>query len=833
MIAVVMAGGEGTRLRPLTSKRPKPLVPIANKPVMEHIVELLKNHGITKQIVTLYFLPDSIKNYFGDGTNLGVELYYKTEDSPLGTAGSVKNAQEALNDTFIVISGDALTDLDITKALEYHKQKKSKATLVLKRVENPLDFGIVITDEKGRIERFLEKPGWGQVFSDTINTGIYILEPEVLDYIPKNIPFDFSKDLFPLILEKGISMYGYIADCYWCDVGNIEQFMTAQIDVLKGNVDVNINGIEMGENIWIGSGASIDPEAVLKGPLIIGENSKIDANALIDEYSVIGDNVIIGSDSQVTRSVIMDNCYIGNSAKIQSALISERCDIKSNAIIEEGAVIGDECYIGENAAINHHVKIYPFKIIDAGAIVSSDIIWESRGVQTLFGSDGITGLVNVDITPEMAVRLGMALGSTLPKGAHIICSRDASRASRIIKRAILSGVNSTGVHCRDLQVASASLNRFTVSTSRSLGGFHVRAHPQDSQSVQISFFDAAGVDIDGSVQREIEKHFFRGEYRRAFFGEIGKILYQSRTREVYTNEMLRLLDTSSISERRFKIAIDYAFGVTSMMMPSLLGELNCNVIAVNPYTSEDKPSLTHDEFEASILNLSTAIKTFKADIGFLFDSGGERMCIIDEKGKLIDGQLALLLMISLVCKTSPKKGQVAVPLNVTKGAEQVAASCGVKVLRTKASNAALMNSALKRDVIFAGDADGGYIFPRFISAFDAIMNLGKILEMLAHIDKPVSELVSELPKALVERFEVYCPWEHKGLVMRKIAEKVKDKEVILVDGVKFMEDGQWTLVLPAQDKPLVHIFAEGKSKNSSENRIKTTSDMVTKIIRGA
>ena len=206
-----MAGGEGTRLRPLTSNQPKPMVPIAGKPCMEHIVELVRRHGITNAVATLAYMPQVISGYFGEGSHLGIELDYSVEEVPAGTAGSVKLVEHYLDETFLVVSGDALTDMDLTALIEFHRYKGSMATLALKRVPDPLEFGVVITAEDGRIERFLEKPTWGEVFSDTINTGIYVLEPEVLRNIPDDVPFDFSKELFPQLLAAGAPLFGFVA----------------------------------------------------------------------------------------------------------------------------------------------------------------------------------------------------------------------------------------------------------------------------------------------------------------------------------------------------------------------------------------------------------------------------------------------------------------------------------------------------------------------------------------------------------------------------------------------------------------------------------------------
>jgi len=221
MRAVLMAGGSGTRLRPLTCDLPKPMVPVLNRPIAEHILNLLKRNSITEVIATLHYLPDVMRDYFQDGSEFGVEMTYAVEEAqPLGTAGCVKNLEELLQETFLVISGDSITDFDLQKAIAFHREKQSKATLVLTRVPNPIEFGVVITDKEDRIQRFLEKPSSSEIFSDTVNTGTYILEPEVLKYLPKNEESDFSQDLFPLLLEIGAPMYGYVAEGYWCDVGH-------------------------------------------------------------------------------------------------------------------------------------------------------------------------------------------------------------------------------------------------------------------------------------------------------------------------------------------------------------------------------------------------------------------------------------------------------------------------------------------------------------------------------------------------------------------------------------------------------------------------------------
>ena len=269
----------------------------------------------------MQFLASLVKNYFGDGEELGMELTYANEEKPLGTAGSVKNAEEALkDDAFLVISGDALTDFDLTELINFHKEKGALVTVCLTRVPNPLEFGITIVDEEGKVERFLEKPTWGQVFSDTVNTGIYVMEPEVFDYVEADVSVDWSGDVFPQLMKEGKPIYGYIAEGYWEDVGTHESYVKAQADVLEGKVDVEIDGFEISPGVWVAEGAEVHPDAVLRGPLYIGDYAKVEAGAEIREHTVIGSNVVVKSGAFLHKAVVHDNVYIGQQSNLRGCV---------------------------------------------------------------------------------------------------------------------------------------------------------------------------------------------------------------------------------------------------------------------------------------------------------------------------------------------------------------------------------------------------------------------------------------------------------------------------------------------------------------------------------
>ena len=358
MKAVVMAGGEGTRLRPLTSNQPKPMVPIVGKPCMEHILELLREHGLTDVIVTVAFLPQAIRGYFGDGESLGMEIGYSVEESPLGTAGSVRHAGKQLDETFIVISGDALCDVDLTELIAFHKERQAAVTIGLKAVDNPLEFGIVVTDEEGRVERFLEKPSWSQVFSDTINTGIYVLEPEVLRHVPTDRPYDFSKELFPYLLDMGRPIYGFAMDGYWQDIGNLDQFRQANFDALDEAVALDVPGIRLRGNVWLGEGVELDDLEQIEGPAFVGNYTRIAAGATVAPYSVLGAGVTVRERARTSRSIVDSGSYLGQSCRIDGAILGKRVDVRAHAVINEGVAIGDECSVGSQAVLAPGVKVY-------------------------------------------------------------------------------------------------------------------------------------------------------------------------------------------------------------------------------------------------------------------------------------------------------------------------------------------------------------------------------------------------------------------------------------------------------------------------------------------
>ncbi len=807
MKAVILAGGEGTRLRPLTSNQPKPMMPVANRPMMEHIVRLLAEHGFDEIVVTVAFLANQIRTYFGDGAELGVEMRYATEDTPLGTAGSVRNAADELDDTFLVIAGDVLTDVDLSELVAAHKASGALGTIALKRVEDPVEFGIVITAEDGRIERFLEKPTWGQVFSDTINTGIYVLEPRIFDYIAPGEVVDFSSDVFPTALEKGELLRGHVIEGYWEDVGTLDAYLRGHQDILDGLVRVEIEGFTIRENVWLGEGAEVDPDARVDGPAIIGPNCRIEAGAHVGDHTVLGGDVVVKHDAQVVRSVVHEHTYLGTSTRIRGAVIGRGGDIRGHASIEPGAVLGNDCFVGDGAVVTSDVKVYPFKSIEAGAVVTSSILWETRRARSVFGRRGASGIANVEITAELATRLAQAYGTSLKKGAVVTTSRDTSRVARALKRSVIGGLNLTGVNVEDVELATVPLTRFQVRNSQNAGGITVRLAAGDSERVEIRFFDSNGRDITELSQRKIERLLAREEFRRAFAGDIGDIVFPPRALEFYTAALEDSVDAERLQARAFKVVLDYSFGAASLALPAVLAKVGADVLAVNPFAATRPNSLGVDQREARVARIGTLVRSSGSDLGMLIDPAGETCALVDGSGRALDSHQALGALLRLIVEARPGV-RVALPVSASRVAAEIVTNGGGEIRWTKTSGPSVMEAASRRDVDIGVGADGSVVWPDFMPAFDATATLVHLLDLLAATGRDLASVVDGLPTVFTAERSVTVEWARKGAVMREMVEHAKGRDVVLVDGVKIDHGDSWVLVLPDPDDPVVRVLAE-------------------------
>lgn len=831
MRAVLMAGGSGTRLRPLTCDLPKPMVPILNRPIAEHIINLLKRNNIKEIIATLHYLPDVMRDYFQDGSDFGVEMTYAVEeDQPLGTAGCVKNIQQWLDSTFLVISGDGITDFDLQAALEFHQKNQSKATIVLTRVPNPVEFGVVITDETGKINRFLEKPSLSEIFSDTVNTGTYILEPEVLDYLPADEESDFSKDLFPLLLDRGEPIYGYVAEGYWCDVGHLEAYREAQYDSLDRKVKIDFAYPEKSPGLWIGANTYIDPTAKIETPALIGSNCRIGARVNIEAGTVIGDNVTVGADADLKRPIIWNGVTIGDEAHLRACTIARGTRVDKRVQVLEGAVVGPLSTVGEEAQIAPGVRVWPSKKIESGAILNINLIWGNTAQRNLFGQRGVSGLANIDITPEFAVKLGASYGSTLKLGSMVLVSRDQRTVSRMISRALISGLMSAGIDVQNIEATAIPISRTVTTSFNVVGGIHVRLYPYCPDYVLIEFFDKQGINISKAKEKKIEGAYFKEDLRRVAIQEIGNVAYPDGVIESYSHMFERHLNVEAVRNSGSKIVIDYGYAVSGAILPQLLAKFGCDAVVLNASLKQSAISTT--EKEVLLHQLGQVVEALKANLGVQVSANGEQFILVDESGFPIRGETLTALMVNTILTANPRS-TVVVPVDASSSVEQIARRHDAKVIRTKANPTALMEASQDNpNVVLGGSGDMGFIFPQLHPGFDAMFGIAKLIEMLTIQERSLVQISTELPRVCHKTCTVRCPWKIKGALMRYLVETHPNENLELIDGVKIInhQNDNWTLILPDAGEPLVHIYANSEDREWVDSNLAKYRYLIQKFI---
>lgn len=799
MKAVIMAGGKGTRLRPLTCALPKPMVPVAGRPMMEHVLDLLLTHGYRDLACTLCYMPDTIQSHFGDGASRGCSIRYSIEETPLGTAGSVRALGGFLDGTFLVISGDALTDIDLAAAAEFHKQKGAAVTIVLTRVETPLEYGVVIVDADCHITRFLEKPSWGEVFSDTVNTGIYVLEPDVMELVETARESDFSKNLFPRLLGDGYPMFGYVAEGYWCDVGNLEQYRNTHLDILDGRVRVGIPGELVDEGVWIGEGAEIETGAVLRPPVLIGPGARVEKGAAAGDYSVIGAASILAGGCSVRRSILWPSVFVGQNAQVHAAILASRVSVKAGASILEGAVVGSGSSIGERAQVKSGVKIWPDKAVDGGSQVNASLVWGASCSKRLFGRLGVAGLSNIEVTPDFSARLGAAYASCLPAGCTVTVSSDVHPASKMAKASLACGAMSIGVTVADLGDGTTAVARFAVPALQAAGGVHARISPADENVTVIEFLDSAGVNIDKALERKIENALLAEDYRRAPASRIGGLFSETGVTALYLDAIERAVDAELIRSARILVVAGYDEDYLRDVMSLFTEALGCTVIRTRAFGGA-----------WAIAELADAVAAEGAHVGVLIDRNAERLALVDERGASVSNEDALALVCSAMLK-SHAGGAVVVPVTAPGAIEKVAAGLRGRVVRSQANPRSMMEKAIEARVKM-GEAS----VPQFQPMLDGVFALAVLLEQLAAEKAPLSLAARAMPRSYMTRRLVDCPWQSKGRVMRHLIEETDNENVQLIDGIKVYTDQGWTLILPDSEDPVFHVYSEAASQEIAE-----------------
>jgi mannose-1-phosphate guanylyltransferase/phosphomannomutase len=495
---------------------------------------------------------------------------------------------------------------------------------------------------------------------------------------------------------------------------------------------------------------------------------------------------------------VWPHSYIGERCRLRQAIVCRNVTIKNDSLLEENSVIADECVLGRGSQIRAGVKIWPSKTVEPGSTVNESVIWAGEWRSGLFSSYGLGGLINVELTPEFCARLGAAFGATLAKGACVVVGQDHARSSRMIKRAIVSGIVSAGAKARDVRELPVPVTQWATRDSDCAAGIHVLVSPLDQRSADIRFFDTDGLQIDKRAERKLENLLFREDFRRAGFYEMGDIEYGEPIAG-YIDHLFKSVDADSIRNAGFRVLIDYDYSDASAVLPTILNDLGVTTIPLNAGMREGEHHRTVPD-ETALIS-----KTVRADVGCMINPTGERITIIDDNGVVLTPHECLALLASWWVRSNP--GTVLAPAATPMWISDLVRKEGGTFSATPGDPASVLRASTMSGTSIASDGEGGFAWPGHLGAFDAMYTLVKLLELRAKIGIPLSEARAALPRVAYITATEFCPWEAKGRVMRILLDRHRTDSVDLVDGIKVYVDDGFVLVRPDPDEPAYHVVA--------------------------
>lgn len=751
MKAVIMAGGEGTRLRPLTLGRCKPMTPLLGRPVMEHIIGLLKKHGVEEICVTLCCKPQGVKDYFGGGERLGVRLTYLVEEEPLGTAGSVKRCMDCLGgEDFLVISGDCVCDLDLSQAVRFHAQAGGAATLVLYRHPSPLEYGLVLTDSIGRIERFVEKPAWGQVTTDLINTGIYLLSREAMEYVPEEGPFDFGRDLFPALLREGVPLYGCPLEGYWCDMGDCGAYLGCLQDALSGAVELEMGLPPRSPGVW--SARPLPEDITVEAPCWIGEGAILEAGCTLGPGAVLEREARVGERAEVRRSVLLEGAAADARARLDGAILCAHSAAGRESVLNPGVVLGENALAEEGSVLMEGVKLWPGQKAPAGGRLERSITSGSQKSVLRFGDGGvIRGVLGEDLGPEALLSLGSALG--VEERVGIGCSD--TPGARMLARAAASGVTAAGGTALTHGLASPAQGAWAAAIRKLPVSLFVE---EAGDRIFLHLFDELGLPLGRARERKLEHALLQGELRRVRGDRVGRLERLPLTERAWAEETAQRSGLGRAPLRRVAAAVE-GDEPENRALRLVLKALGCHV--------EER--------------WQPGIPAFRAS------HGGFYLTARDEKGALLDSG-ALLTLVALI-EMENGGGRVAVPAGGSAAVDLVAAGYAGTVLR------------LDRDGEPARELYASLPWLR-----EAPSAAARICARMGASGQSLESLISKTPRFHVWKREVPLSAD-RGRVMQALArEQSRGRGG---EGLRVRTGNGWVYLTPLARRAALRIVAEG------------------------
>ena len=757
MKGIIMAGGEGTRLRPLTCDCPKPMIRLMDRPLLEYTIRLMKRHGIEDIAVTLGYQPDVVTDAFLGGEALGVRLKYYVETTPLGTAGGVRQARDMLDETFVVLSGDGVTDLNIARAAAFHREKGAMATLVLKHADDPLDYGVVDVDSAGRVCSFREKPDWSEVLSDTVNTGIYILEPEVLDRVPENRPCDFGREVFPAMVAEGLPVFGYVTGDYWCDVGDVRAYLAVHADAMEGRI--RLEGLTAARVGTVRPGAEVDRAAVIEGPCLIEAGARICAGAHVGPYSVVSAGCVVSAQASLKRSILWPGAKLGEGAQARG------CVLAAGAELGEGAQAYEECVLGAGAVAEARsvllpgVKLWPGKRACEGERVDANRVW-GHGRESGFRA----GTLQAE-TPAEAARAAQAFVAAV-KPREVLVGRADDPDSITQWYAVAAGCMAQGSQVVNAGACTPPLLRHALRSAKCDAALYV-----DGRG--LTPMNALGARLNRSEQRAVALLNARQDYPRAARWAEGPVMEDGAAANAYVADVAALFEADAAR------AWPLALWSEDTLVRSLAGRA-LRRAGLTVRLDERHVCLGPEE------------------LSVVLENAGETCILSDSFGSLTDAQRQL--MTAWIALEHGDR-TLLLPDSATRGIEALLCRYDARAEYVAGEPARWMNALARRQPF------------QFQLHFDGLIWAVSALSLLVGQGLALDDWRQAMPRVYRRSRAVPMPPRQNGRVLHAFAQGQANARS--GGGVRFERAGGWAWVGADEAHPRLNIVAEGDSAETA------------------
>ena len=751
MKAIILAGGEGTRLQPISLGKAKTMTPLFDRPVLEHLIRLLHRNGIKEICITLGRHGREVMDHFSDGERLGVRLTYRVEEVPLGTAGSVKNCADFIaGEDVLVMGGDSVCDLDLTRAVEFHREKNARATVVICSHPRPLEYGMVLVDGQGRVEQFVEKPSWRQVLTNMVNTGIYVLSPGVLDRIPPGEERDFGKDVFPAMLEQGEGLYACAVQGYWRDMGDCESYLECVCDGLSGKVKLDLGGEPKQPGVW---SAEPLPEGVtVVPPCWIGAGVSIGSGSLIGPHVVLGQASRVGRRSLVQRSVLL-GARVGDRATAYGAVLCSGARTGDETVLNEGVVLGENALVNDRAVLMERVRLWPGRVVQEGTRITRSVTGSGTAEFIRFGDGGvIRGVLGEDLDAETLLMLGRALGG---EGKVAIGSFGGPGAQMLL-RSVAGGITEVGGTALYHDMECAAQAAWLAESYQMPVSLFIE---QDGERVYLHLFDSLGLPLGRGRERKLEQALLQGGFPRIDADRIGHCERLSAGPGDYAKDAARRCRLHRTALRTVRVAVTGQSPADRGIRMVLEG-LGCQVT---------------DQWQRGI-------PAFRAGYG------GLSLTARDESGALISSQ-QLLAMVALV-EMENGGGRLAVPDEASAAVDLVAAGFDGAVLR-----------------LGTGGEPARQLYRSLPWLRDAAFAAGRLCARMAVSGERLEHLSGKTPRFSSWKREVPLSRD-RGDIMRELAAQA-GKDARMGEGLRLRSRGGWVYLVPLARRSAVRIIAEG------------------------